>query len=58
MEKLLKNKKGITLAALVVTVVLLAILASISISGLSGDKGLINQTEYSALMHEIARNRA
>ena len=35
MKKILKNKKGITLVALVVTIVILLILAGISISTLT-----------------------
>lgn len=45
-KKLLKNKKdetkGITLIALVITIVIIIILAGISIGALSGDNGLVN----------------
>ena len=43
MKKMLKNKKGITLMALVVTIIILLILAGISIGMLSGDNSIINQ---------------
>lgn len=40
----IKNIKGITLIALVITIIILLILVGISIVGLSGENGLINQT--------------
>ena len=43
MEKFLKQKKGITLIALVITIIVLLILAGISISMLSGDNGLLKR---------------
>ena len=42
---MLNNKKGITLIALVVTVVVLIILAGVSISTLTGDDGIIQQSK-------------
>ena len=39
----LKNKKGITLIALVITIIVLLILAGISISMLSGDNGILQK---------------
>ena len=39
----MKNSKGVTLVALVVTIVVLLILAGVSISMLSGDNGLITR---------------
>ena len=41
----MKKEKGITLIALIVTIVVLLILASISIKVLTGDNGLINQAK-------------
>lgn len=38
----IRDEKGITLLALVVTIVLLLILSGITISSLAGDNGLIN----------------
>ena len=38
-----KKEKGVTLIALVVTIIVLIILAGISITTLTGDKGLINE---------------
>ena len=45
MKKILKNKKGITLIALVVTIVVLLILAGVSISMLGGENGIIKQAQ-------------
>ena len=39
------NKKGITLIALIVTIIILLILASVSIAMLVGDNGIINQAK-------------
>ena len=39
----MKNKKGITLIALVITIIVLLILAGISIAMLTGDNGLLNK---------------
>ena len=40
---MLDNKKGITLIALVVTVVVLIILAGVSINAVLGDNGIIKK---------------
>ena len=40
----LNNKAGITLIALVITIVVLLILAGVSIMTLAGDNGLLNRT--------------
>lgn len=39
----MKNQKGITLIALVVTIIVLLILAAVSISTLMGDNGIANK---------------
>ena len=44
----LKNKKGITLIAVVVTVVVLIILAGVSINAVIGDDGIIKKAQNSA----------
>ena len=41
----LKRNKGITLIALIVTIVVLLILAGISVGALTGEDGIINQKE-------------
>ena len=54
-SKNLKSKnKGITLIALVVTIVVLLILAGISIGALTGDNGIINQAHTAKEDTEIA----
>ena len=40
---MLKNNKGITLIALVITIIVLLILAGVSIAMLSGENGILNQ---------------
>ena len=44
----MKNQKGITLVALVVTIVVLLILAGTSIAMLQGDNGIITNAQKSA----------
>ena len=44
-----KEKNGITLIALVVTIVVLLILASVSISMLGGENGIIKQAQDAKL---------
>ena len=41
MEKIFKNKTGITLIALVITIIILLILAGVTIAALSGDNGIL-----------------
>lgn len=50
-----KEKLGITLIALVVTIVVLLILATISISTLFGENGLVYKANESKLNTEIAK---
>ena len=45
MKIVLKNKKGITLVSMVVTIILLLILAGVSIRALGGESGLITRTK-------------
>ena len=56
-----KNSKGITLVALVVTIVILIILAGITIASLTGDNGLLGkvgeakeQTDLAGIREEVA----
>ena len=48
MTKVKQNNKGITLIALVVTIVVLLILAGITITAVIGDNGLINRAKTAA----------
>ncbi len=58
MKKRIKNQNnGITLIALVVTVVVLLILAGISIRVLSGDNGIINQAKKGKEETEISEEK-
>lgn len=41
-----KNKKGITLIALVVTIIIMLILAAVAVQMSMGDNGLIKKAEY------------
>ena len=51
----MKREKGITLIALVVTIVVLIILAAVSISMLTGENGIITQAQNSKEATEQAR---
>ena len=51
------GKKGITLVALVVTIVVLIILASVTIAMLTGDNGIIGKVEEAKKETELARNK-
>ena len=53
----MKTSQGITLIALVVTVVVLIILAAISIGVLTGDNGIINQSKSAKEETEIAQEK-
>ena len=54
MDKI-KNKSGITLIALVVTIIVLLILAGISIQMLTGDNGIINNAQEASIKTESAK---
>lgn len=54
---IVRKKEGITLVALVITIILLLILAGISITALTGRKGLFAQASEATIQTEIARNR-
>ena len=53
MEKL-KDKQGITLVALVITVIILLILAAITINGLLGENGIITRAKEAKISTELA----
>ena len=61
MELKLKSNKGITLIALVITIIILSILAGVSITAVKGDKGIIKkakeaETETRGMSVEEARD--
>ena len=53
---MLKGQKGITLVALVVTIIVLIILAGISISLLLGDNGIISKAQKAGETSQNATN--
>ena len=57
MEKDLKNTKGITLIALVITIIILIILAGISVAALSGENGLIKRAANAKKNTEISQEK-
>lgn len=56
MKKILENRRGITLVALVVTIIILIILTTISIVVLFGEKGLMKQAGEAKNLHENGKN--
>ena len=50
----MKNEKGITLIALVITIIVLLILAGISIAMLTGDNGLLTRSKEGAAASAVA----
>ena len=50
----MKNQKGITLIALVITIIVLLILAGVSIAMLTGDNGLLGKAKTSGAENAIA----
>ena len=50
-----KGEKGITLIALVITIIVLLILAGVSIATLTGDNGIINQASDAKIKTEISQ---
>lgn len=54
---MLKNKKGITLIALVVTIIVLLILAAVSISAVVGDNGIATKAKKSSEKTDVATDQ-
>ena len=54
MKEKLKNEKGITLIALVITIIVLLILAAVSIATLTGENGILTRATDSKEQTEIA----
>lgn len=52
--KLMKNNNGITLIALVVTIIVLIILAGVSIKIVLGNNGIVEKAKQAKIMQEIA----
>ena len=56
-ERLLENKKGITLIALVVTIIVLLILAGVSIAMLTGNSGILTQAQRAKKLTEVSSEK-
>lgn len=54
-QEMIQNRKGVTLVALVVTIIILIILATISINAVLGDKGLIKKAQQAKDMYEKSK---
>lgn len=49
----MRNQKGITLIALVITIIVLLILAGVSIAMLTGENGLLNKTSEAVVKEKL-----
>ena len=54
MNEIQSNQTGITLIALVITIIVLLILAGVSIGMLTGDNGIITNAQESKISTELA----
>ena len=54
---MMKNNKGITLIALVVTIIVLLILAGVSIAMLTGENGILGKASGSAIANAIGEGK-
>ena len=57
MENKIRNNRGITLIALVVTIVVLLILAGVSLAMLRGENGIISKAQKSARETRLAKTK-
>lgn len=55
MDKIIKNNKGITLMALIITIIVLIILAGIGIGSSTGMKGNINKSKETMVTAELSK---
>lgn len=55
MKKILKQKKGITLIALIITIIILIILAGVSINVLFGSEGIVTKAKNAKENYKIAQ---
>lgn len=53
---MLKNNKGITLVALVITIVVMLILAGITINYVIGSRSIITKSKEAKTAYEVAEN--
>lgn len=57
MTEKFKGKRGVTLIALVITIIVLLILAGVALSALTGDSGILNNAEKAKENTEIANEK-
>ena len=53
----MKNQKGITLIALVITIIVLLILAGVSIALLTGENGILNRAASTQAVEQVAAGK-
>lgn len=56
--KTLRNKKGITLIALVVTIVIILILSGITVGMIINDNGILKETKEAKVQAEIENEKS
>ena len=52
-RKQMDKQQGITLIALVISIIVMLILAGVSINAIIGDDGIISRTQYSTFLSEM-----
>ena len=57
MNKKYRNNKGITLIAMVVTIIVLIVLAGVTINLVIGENGIITKAKEQKIQQEVAENR-
>lgn len=57
MKKTLRNNRGITLIALVITIICIAILAGIALSNISGSEGILDKTKGTINQSKIENDK-
>ena len=57
MLKKIKSTKGITLTALVVSIIVLIVLAGVSIAILIGENGILERASKAVVLNQLTRNR-
>lgn len=57
MLKKTKSTKGVTLTALVVSIIVLSVLAGVSIAILIGENGILERVSKTVVLNQLTRNR-
>ena len=57
-DKIMKNRNGITLIALIITIIVLLILAGVTISLVVGDNGILSKSTQAKVDSIIAQERS